>query len=53
MAEVTIPARFEANLALGDGSVGANLSEVLQLASNEVPNLYSASSGQFIYGFQV
>ena len=53
MAAVTIPTRFEANLALGDGSAGANLTEVLQLTSSEVPNLYSTSSSQFIYCFQV
>lgn len=53
MAAVTIPTRFEASLALGDGSAGANLTEVLQLTSSEVPNLYSASSNQFVYCFQV
>ena len=53
MASVTIPTCFEASLALGDGSAGASLSEVLQLASNQVPNLYSASPTQFSYCFQV
>lgn len=53
MTAVTIPTCFEANLTLGDGSAGADVSEVLQLASNQVPNLYSSSSSQFSYCFQV
>ena len=53
MATVTIPTSFEAHLALGDGSAGATLSEVLQLTSSQVPNLYSCSSSQFTYCFQV
>ena len=50
MATVTIPTCLG---ALGDGSSGVNLSDVLQLTSNEVPNLYSSSPSQFSYDFQV
>jgi len=50
---VTIPTCFEANLALGDGSAGAPLSDVLQFTCSEVANLYSSSSDRFTYCFQV
>ena len=53
MSAVTIPTCFEANLALGDGSTGADLGEVLKLTSDKVANLYWASSDQFTYCFQV
>lgn len=51
--QVTIPASFEVHLALGDGSVGADVGEVLGLTSSQVANLYSCSPGQFNYCFQV
>lgn len=51
--DVTIPTCFEANLALGDGSAGASLSDVLQFTCNEVANLYSSSADRFTYCFQV
>ena len=53
MAGVTVPSRFETHLALGDGSVGADVSETLGLALSQVANLYSVSPGQFTYCFQV
>ena len=52
-AQVTIPANFEAHLALGDGSAGADVSEVLGLSSSQVVNLYSCGPDQFTYSFQV
>jgi hypothetical protein len=51
-AQVTIPANFEAHLALGDGSAGADVSEVLGLSSSQVANLYSCGTDQFTYSFQ-
>jgi hypothetical protein len=48
----TIPANFEAHLALGDGSAGADVSEVLGLSSSQVVNLYSCGPDQFTYSFQ-
>lgn len=53
MSAVTVPTCFESNLALGDGSTGADLAEVLKLTSNKVPNLYWSADDQFTYSFQV
>ena len=53
MSGVTIPTRFEANLALGDGSAGAATSELLELTCSQVDNLYTFSPPQFIFSFQV
>jgi hypothetical protein len=52
MASVTIPARIEASLAREDGSAGASLSDVLELGSSQVPNLYSCSPSLFTFSFQ-
>ena len=53
MASVVVPATFEQNLALGDGSAsGCPLERALQFDQAEVPNLYSVKEGEFKLSFQ-
>ena len=53
MASVVVPATFEENLALGDGSAnGCPLERALQFNQGEVPNLYSIKEGEFKFSFQ-
>ena len=53
MASLVVPAAFEQNLALADGSVtGCPLEKALQLDQGEVPNLYSITGGEFKLSFQ-
>ena len=53
MASVVVPATFEQNLALADGSAcGCPLERALQLDQIEVPNLYSIKDGEFKLSFQ-
>ena len=53
MASVVVPATFEQNLALGDGSTnGCPLERALQFDQGEVPNLYSIKEGEFKLSFQ-
>ncbi len=49
---VTVPASFEANLALEDGSTGFSLPQALSLNKNTVPNLYTVGVNKFHFDFQ-
>ncbi len=52
MAYVTVPASFEANLTLGDGTTGFSLPQALSLNENTVPNLYTVGVNNFQFDFQ-
>lgn len=52
MAGLTVPAAFEQNLALGDGSPGQPLQSALGFDLAEVPNLYSIYGDEFRFKFQ-
>lgn len=52
MAGVTVPASFEQNLNLGDGSAGHPLQSALGFDQAEVPNLYSFRGDEFCFAFQ-
>ena len=53
MASVVVPATFEKNLALGDGSAkGCPFEQALKLDQAKVPNLYSIENGEFKLSFQ-
>lgn len=52
MSQLTVSTRLEPNLALGDGSAGLSLSSLLDFSQDRVPNLYSASEGEFCFSFE-
>ena len=53
MSSVVVPATFEQNLALGDGSAtGCPFERALQFDQGEVPNLYTIKEGEFKLTFQ-
>ena len=53
MSSVVVPATFEQNLALGDGSAtGCPFERALQFNQDDVPNLYSIKEGEFKLSFQ-
>lgn len=53
MASVVVPATFEQNLALSDGSASeCPFERALQLDQTDVPNLYSIKGGEFKFSFQ-
>ena len=49
---MTVPTKFEDNLALDDGSAGFSLPQLLTLEEKSVPNLYIVKGNIFAFNFQ-